>query len=101
MFGTFLALLTSATWFFNIVFAVVVVFYERKNPSVTWAWLMLVLLAPYIGFILYLLFGLESKKVRVFAQKAHNDDMLYVEYQNKKINGYLEAEGQSRLVFQD
>jgi len=98
MFGVIFALLTSTAWFFNIVFAIVVVFYERKNPSVTWAWLMLVLLVPYIGFAFYLLFGLESKKVRVFAQKARNDDMLSKDYHNKKINGYLEAEEQFNLV---
>ena len=98
MFGAFFSLLTGAAPLVNIVFAIIVVFYERKNPGVTWAWLMLVLLVPYIGFIVYLLFGLESKKVRVFAQKARNNDVLIQEYCNKKINGYREAEEQYNLI---
>lgn len=98
MFGAFLGALTSATMFVNIVFAIVVVFYERKNPSVTWAWLMLVLLAPYIGFIVYLIFGLESKKVRVFAQKARNDEAMIQECRDREINGYREAGEQYRLL---
>ncbi|MCL2699481.1 MAG: cardiolipin synthase [Defluviitaleaceae bacterium] len=86
MFETFTDILfaaltgVGATLVIHIVFVTVVVFYERKDPSVTWAWLMLVLLAPYIGFILYLLFGLENKKVRVFAHKARSDEALFSEY---------------------
>jgi len=59
---------------------------------------MLVLLAPYIGFFFYLLFGLESKKVRVFAKKARGDEALAVKYRDKKINGYREAEEQYKLI---
>ncbi len=59
---------------FNIIFAIVVVFYERKNPAVTWAWLMVLLFIPYFGFIVYLILGLDSRKQRIFSQKAAHDE---------------------------
>ena len=57
----------------DIVFAGIIVFFERKNPGITWAWLMVVLFLPYVGFILYLLFGLEANKYRTFMDKGKRD----------------------------
>jgi cardiolipin synthase len=69
--------LPSAATVLNIFFAIVVVFYERRNPAVTWAWLVIITLVPYVGFIFYLLVGLDSRKYRVFAAKASKDEKIY------------------------
>lgn len=98
MLANLIALLTGFTTIFNIICAVAVVFYERKNPSATLAWMMLVLLVPYVGFIFYLLFGMESKRVREFAQKARNDEALVGEYAAKEINGFHSAVAQYELI---
>ncbi len=100
MISEFFELLSATTALINILFAIVVVFFERKNPSVTWAWLMLVLIVPYIGFIVYLIFGLESKKVRVFAFKAKQDESIHQEYIDSQINGYEEMQEQLNSVAQ-
>lgn len=73
----------------GIIFGLVVVFAERRNPAVTWAWLMVITLIPYVGFIIYLLVGLDSRKYKVFAQKAERDIALLSEY--------IKAEGDSFL----
>lgn len=36
--------------FFNLVFAVIIVFFERKNPKSVWAWLLLLFFYSGGGF---------------------------------------------------
>ncbi|MDR1914555.1 MAG: PLDc N-terminal domain-containing protein [Clostridiales bacterium] len=84
-----LKLLPSIGVVLNIVFGLVVVFYERRNPVVTWAWLMVITLLPYLGFIIYLMIGLDSRKHNVFYSKSKRDEKVYDEY--------IEAGGDSFL----
>lgn len=64
----------------NIIFAAVIVFLERKNPGATWAWLMVVLFLPYVGFLFYLLIGLEGRKRNTFIIKSQMDRELFKTY---------------------
>ena len=57
----------------DIIFALIVVFFERKNPKSVWAWLLLMLAVPYIGFVLYLLAGTTLNKRRMFRDKGFED----------------------------
>ncbi|WMJ80292.1 cardiolipin synthase [Clostridium sp. MB40-C1] len=59
--------------FINIPLALAVIFLERKNASATWAWLMVLVLIPGIGFILYLLLGQNLSKQKIFNLKAEED----------------------------
>ncbi len=58
--------------FLNILFAIIVIFIERRNASTTWAWLMVLLLIPGIGFILYLLFGQNLSRRKIFKLKTRD-----------------------------
>lgn len=60
----------------NLIFAVTVVFFERKNPSSTIAWLMALLLLPVIGFLLYLFFGQSFYRDRMFKVKKEDDQVI-------------------------
>ena len=51
---------------FNFVLAFTIIFLERKNPSSTWAWLMVLFFIPILGFILYLIFGRKLSHKRIF-----------------------------------
>ena len=64
----------------NIVFTGIIVFFERKNPGITWAWLMVVLFLPYVGFVLYLVCGLEANKHRTFMDKGKTDMEMFRNY---------------------
>ncbi|WP_047980582.1 cardiolipin synthase [Ornithinibacillus contaminans] len=57
---------------FNIALGLSIVFLERKDPSATWAWLMVLLFVPIVGFILYLIFGrrLSGKRIFTWDEKA-------------------------------
>ena len=60
----------------NILFALAVVFIERKNPSSTWTWLMVLLFLPSIGFILYLFLGQNLKRKRMFMLNKEEKENL-------------------------
>ena len=62
----------------NVILAAIVVFYERRNPASTWAWLFVLFFIPTFGFILYLIIGRNSAKQKRFADKTKNDyDILF------------------------
>lgn len=46
----------------NIFLGIAVIFLERRNASSTWAWLMVLLFIPVLGFILYLILGQKLRK---------------------------------------
>ncbi|MGF2614235.1 cardiolipin synthase [Rossellomorea vietnamensis] len=50
----------------NIAFASVVVFLERRDAGATWAWLMVLLFIPVLGFVMYLIFGQNLTRKRLF-----------------------------------
>lgn len=61
----------------NVSFGFALIFLERKDPAATWAWLMVLTLLPFFGFLLYLLFGQNLKKQKIFDTKTEDDKMLY------------------------
>ena len=62
----------------NILSAVSLIFIERKEPTTTWAWLIILLILPGVGFILYLLLGQNLSRQKIFREKKITD----------KIKGY-------------
>ncbi|MFH5186877.1 cardiolipin synthase [Paenibacillus sp. TAB 01] len=53
----------------NYLFAVAIIFLERRNVVATWAWLMVLLFLPGVGFIIYLLVGKTLNGRRMKAMK--------------------------------
>ncbi|HLR08479.1 MAG TPA: cardiolipin synthase [Bacillota bacterium] len=50
----------------NIALGFSIIFLERKDASATWAWLMVLLFIPVLGFVLYLIFGRRLSNQRIF-----------------------------------
>ncbi len=50
----------------NIIFAIIVIFKERRDVSSTWAWLLVLILIPLLGFVMYLLLGQNLSRSRLF-----------------------------------
>ena len=50
----------------NIIFAIILIFFERRNPTSTWAWLLILFFIPIIGFFMYLLFAQDMRKKKLF-----------------------------------
>lgn len=46
----------------NMLFALAVIFAERRDVGTTWAWLLVLFFLPVLGFIIYLFLGRQLKK---------------------------------------
>lgn len=57
----------------NILLAIMIVFFERRDPKTIWAWLLVLYFIPVLGFLLYLLFGQDMRKSKMFKNKEVED----------------------------
>ncbi len=60
----------------NLILSGIIIFIERKKPSSTLLWVMTVNFLPIFGFILYLLFGQDMSRRKMFQEKQSVDDNL-------------------------
>jgi cardiolipin synthase A/B len=75
----------------NIAFACVVVFLERRDAGATWAWLMVLVFIPVLGFIMYLVFGQNLTRKRLFQW----DDMKKIGIEELIARQVKEIKGES------
>ncbi len=62
LFQQIVSLLTIA----NLLLAAILIFMERRNIAATWAWLMVLLFLPGVGFVFYLLFGQKLTRRKLY-----------------------------------
>ena len=57
---------------FLIVWAstIIVVITENRNPVKTLAWVMVLVFLPIVGFVLYLLFGMDMRKEKIIGRRS-------------------------------
>ena len=61
----------------NILFSLLIVFFQRRNPTTVWAWLLLLYFIPVLGFVLYLILGQNFHKDRMFKMKEIEGELKY------------------------
>ena len=61
----------------NIIFSLLIVFFQRRNPTNVWAWLLLLYFIPGLGFVLYLILGQNFRKERMFKMKEIEGEVKY------------------------
>src|SRR5512136_220236 len=71
----------------DIFFAITIVFIERKNPTRAVSWLLVLLLLPFLGFFLFLVFGQNYRKEKMFSVKNDTDQQItdLIESQIKEV----------------
>jgi cardiolipin synthase len=91
-----LDLVEAALLLFNLAVVFAIVFVERRNPTVALAWVAVLLLFPYVGFVLYLLFGRHIYSERRFRLKGRDDRRVrdHVERQERALD-------RARVAFAD
>ena len=57
----------------NILFSFSLIFIERKSPTTTWAWLLIMIILPGIGFMIYIMFGQNLSRQKIFKEKIIYD----------------------------
>ncbi|MCX6693544.1 MAG: cardiolipin synthase [Methanomicrobiales archaeon] len=71
-----LGIVDFAIIIYNIAAVVVIIFYERRNPTAALAWVLVLLFIPLLGFLLYLFFGRALYKEQIFGRKTVRDEAL-------------------------
>lgn len=89
-----LAILLGTVMIANFALAFTIIFLERKNATSTWAWLMVLFFVPILGFLLYLLFGRNLYRERLF--KMDSKSRLGIE---KRVHEQLEILRKDELPF--
>ena len=56
----------------NMLLATIVIFIERREPSTTWAWLLVLFFFPVVGFILYFFLGRNLRSKHLFQWEDKN-----------------------------
>lgn len=59
--------------YFAVICSILVVFFQRKEPKSTWAWLLVLYFVPVLGFFIYLLAGTDMHKRKMFQVKEIED----------------------------
>lgn len=92
----------NITWI-NGLFAIAIIFFQRKNPQNVWTWLLLLYFIPVLGFVFYLLIGADMRKQKMFRMKEIEDKVNeVVRYQKTQIkNKELQKNVPERAEYSD
>jgi len=60
----------------DLLFAITIVFVQRKNPTAVAAWLLIIFFIPVLGFILFIIFGQDYRKRKMFQIKDEADQVV-------------------------
>ena len=60
----------------NILFIIIIVFLERRNPQTALLWALVFFFLPIVGFVIYLFFGRHLYKAHIFNQKNIADKVI-------------------------
>ncbi|MBM7644035.1 cardiolipin synthase [Scopulibacillus daqui] len=61
----------------TVILIGIVIFFENRQPSKTISWLMVLALFPIVGFIIYIVFGQNYRKQRLFMKRTFLDDQQF------------------------
>ena len=61
----------------NIILSILIIFFQRRNPTTVWTWLLGLYFIPCLGFILYLVVGQNFHKDRMFRMKEIEGQVKY------------------------
>lgn len=68
----------------NLLLSAIIIFRERKQTAQTWAWLLVLLFVPIVGFVLYIFLGKGISKEKIFDMRTQANVGLNVELAEQK-----------------
>lgn len=68
---------TAVLFVVNIIIALAIIFLERKNPSATLAWIMILFLLPVVGILLYFLFSQHIARKKIFKLYKFEENAIH------------------------
>ena len=61
--------------YINMILSVIIVFFQRRDPTAVWTWLMCLYFVPVLGIFFYLIFGQDFRKQKMFHIKEMEDTL--------------------------
>lgn len=83
---------------FNIISVLTLIFVKRSDTRVVFAWLLVFFFLPYVGFILYFLFG-SKYKMRVMSKKYGMSEIE--EKHNKALDKQIRDIARDKIQFKE
>lgn len=68
-----IATIISTIYVITIVFTVILIVFENRDPVKTISWLLVIILIPIVGILLYMYFGQTFRKQKIFSKKEFAD----------------------------
>ena len=65
--------LVSVLYLITVVFVAFLIILENRNPEKTISWILVLILLPFIGIVIYLFFGQEYRKTKMYSRKGLKD----------------------------
>lgn len=65
--------LITILYFLTVVFIAFLIILENRNPVKTISWILVLVLLPFAGIIIYLFFGQEYRKTKMYSRKGLKD----------------------------
>ncbi|MBL7971402.1 MAG: cardiolipin synthase [Prolixibacteraceae bacterium] len=62
--------LVTILYFLTVVFIAFLIILENRNPVKTISWILVLVLLPFIGIVIYLFFGQEYRKTKMYSRKG-------------------------------
>ncbi len=96
MWNEFQAILSAALYLINVILAIsasVLLIANKRDPIKTLSWVMVILLIPYFGLILYFFFGRNFRKDKMFSTKGAADMRIRMKAAEGAIELYESPDG--------
>jgi len=65
--------LITILYFLTVVCIAILIILENRNPEKTMSWILVLVLLPFVGIVIYLFFGQEYRKTKMFSRKGLKD----------------------------
>lgn len=65
--------LVTILYFLTVFFIAILIILENRNPVKTISWILVLVLLPFAGIIIYLFFGQEYRKTKMYSRKGLKD----------------------------
>lgn len=65
--------LVTILYFITVNFIAILIILENRNPVKTISWILILVLLPFIGIIIYMFFGQEYRKSKMYSRKGLKD----------------------------
>ncbi len=83
--GSLVTLIISVLYIITILFTVLLIILENRDPVKTVSWAVVIMMVPVIGVIFYIVFGQNYRKQKIFSRKGLKDLVRIANISQKQI----------------